>query len=168
MDQAVPRRGTFDTFASLRKEAPRVCNVPEEAIGALYPASPFQKTLAASSLCGLYQGERSYVASIVLEVPSTIDLVRLLRALDTIVVHNPIFQTRLIYSSEGVMQVVYKGYLPENGGSLGAASENAKANTSLASQFEEGKPLLDIKLSPNSTRQVLRVHHALYDAWTLD
>ena len=37
-----------------------------------------------------------------------------------------------------------------------------------ASQFGEGKPLLDYKLSSDCTRQVLRIHHALYDAWTLD
>ncbi|KAL8766224.1 MAG: hypothetical protein Q9209_006938 [Squamulea sp. 1 TL-2023] len=167
-DQAVPRRGTFDTFTSLRKEAAWVCDVPEDAIEALYPASPFQRSLAASSSWKRDQGERSYVASIVLKVPRTIDLVRLLRALDTIVIRNPIFRTRLIYSSEGAMQVVCKGYLPENRGSLGAASENAKENTSLASQFGEGKPLLEYMLSPDCTRQVLHIHHALYDAWTLD
>lgn len=112
MDQAVPQRGTLDTFASLRKEAAWLCDVPEDAIEALYPASPFQKSLAASSSRQGNTGKRSYVASVALEVPTTIDLVRLLRALDTIVIRNPIFRTRLIYSSEGPMQVVCKGYLP--------------------------------------------------------
>ncbi|KAI4088897.1 MAG: hypothetical protein LQ339_008634 [Xanthoria mediterranea] len=168
MDQAVPQRGTLDTFASLRKEAAWLCDVPEDAIEALYPASPFQKSLAASSSRQGNTGKRSYVASVALEVPTTIDLVRLLRALDTIVIRNPIFRTRLIYSSEGPMQVVCKGYLPENRGSFGAASENAKENTSLAAQFGDGKPLLEYKLVPDCVRQVLRIHHALYDARTLD
>ena len=112
MDQAVPRRGTFDTFPSLRKEAALACDFSEDAIEALYPASPFQKSLAASSSRERFNGKRSYVASIALEVPRTIDLVRLLRALDTIVIRNPIFRTRMIYSSEGALQVVCKGYLP--------------------------------------------------------
>lgn len=112
INQAIPPRGTLDTFASLRKEAAWLCDVPEDAIEALYPASPFQKSLAASSSRERFNGERCYVASIALEVPRTIDLVRLLRALDTIVIRNPIFRTRLFYSSEGAMQVVCKGYLP--------------------------------------------------------
>ena len=110
--QTAPQREDLDTFRSLRKEAARVCDVPEDAIEAVYPASPFQKSLATSWSREGDQGEGSYVASFMLEVPGTIDLVRFLRALDTIVLRNPIFRTRLIYSSKGAMQVVCKGYLP--------------------------------------------------------
>ncbi|KAL8969755.1 MAG: hypothetical protein Q9183_001843, partial [Haloplaca sp. 2 TL-2023] len=166
--QTAPQREDLDTFNSLKKEAAGVCDIPEDAVEALYPASPFQRSLAASWSRQGDRREGSYVASIVLEVPRTIDLVRLLRALDTVVLRNPIFRTRLIYSSKGAMQVVCKGYLPENQGSHDVVSENTQGHTLPDSHFGEGKPLLEYKLSPEGARQVLRIHHALYDAWTLD
>ncbi|KAL8871747.1 MAG: hypothetical protein Q9174_002487, partial [Haloplaca sp. 1 TL-2023] len=158
--KAAPRRDNSDHWTILKKEAARACDVPEDAVEAVYPASPFQKSLAASWSRN-HSEERPYVASIVLEVPKTIDLVGLLRALDTIVLRNPIFRTRLVYSSEGAMQVV-------NRASLGVSSEDIKEHTALAAPFGEGKPLLDYKLSQGCTWQILRIHHALYDAWTLD
>ncbi|KAL9594215.1 MAG: hypothetical protein Q9219_007158 [cf. Caloplaca sp. 3 TL-2023] len=92
---------------NFRREAAQLCYLPESEIEELYPASPFQESLAAISSRELgHSRDHSYMATIVLEIPKTTDPVGLTKALEAVLYRNPIFRTRFIQSSRGLMQVV--------------------------------------------------------------
>ena len=102
-------RETVDRVWRLLPEAARLCNVSMDQIEDIYPASPFQESLAAVSLRRNGSEEEGlYIATIALRMPRMVDSTKISNALDMVIARNPIFRTRLVFSTEGTMQVVCK------------------------------------------------------------
>ena len=94
----------------LRREAARICGISTTEIEYVYKASPFQENLAATLLRGSAgEGAKPYVATFRIGVSRLVDVDKLLRALEMVILRNPIFRTRLVHCSKGTFQVVCTG-----------------------------------------------------------
>lgn len=119
----------------------------------VYPASPFQEGLMATSLNGAIGDEKAaYHAKIVFKLAKGTDTTLLARAMDKVTSRNPILRTRLVSTSEGPVQVVFK-HSPD---------QKEQMNTDTLFQYQ-----INTDSSQHSTRLVISMHHALYDAPTL-
>ena len=102
-----------DHLDFLRSEAAKLCKLTEDEIEDIYPSSAFQAAIAAISFRESADHDKScYFAKIAYAIPEIIDPCRLSRALEVVVLSNPIFRTRIIHSSEGTMQVVCRPKSP--------------------------------------------------------
>lgn len=141
----------------LRTEIAQRCKIPLDEIEDLYPTSSFQEGLAALALedhGGIEERQKGvYRAKMVFRLAKGVDDTRLNQALEVVKSQNPICRTRLVYSSEGAMQVVRRGGFTQK------------------SQDQEGEDLFRYWIQQNKCKDgmllVLSIHHALYDAWTM-
>ena len=96
-------------FEFQRIEAARLCDLSEDEIEQIYPASTFQEGLAATLIRETAgQDGSSYIATMAFALRGSVSHERLLHALRVFVSRDQIFRTRLIHSSNGTMQVVCK------------------------------------------------------------
>lgn len=141
----------------LRAEIAQRCHLALHDIEDLYPASSFQEGLAAIALedHGEIEQEqqRNYSANMTFRLARGVDIARLTQAIAVVVSQNPIFRTRLVYSSEGTMQIVLRN------GSMHETKEPEGGNT-FCYWVHQGK-------CQDEMRLVLSIHHTLYDAWTM-
>ena len=141
----------------LRAEIAQRCNIPLDEIEDLYPTSSFQEGLAAVALedhGGIEQKQKGvYSANIVFRLAKGVDDTRLNQALEVVKSQNPICRTRLVYSSEGTMQVVRRSCFTQK-------SQDQEAEDLFRYWIQKDK-------RKDGMRLVLSIHHALYDAWTM-
>ncbi|KAL8656289.1 MAG: hypothetical protein Q9226_002718 [Calogaya cf. arnoldii] len=140
----------------LRAEVAQQCQIPPDTIEDLYPASPFQEGLAATSAAledhsSLAPHAASpYSATITYGLARDVVVLRLERALATVVSRNPIYRTTLAHSVEGTMQIVHRT-LPI-----------------LQEMEEDGRSQFRWRIDEKQHLLMLRVHHMIYDAWTIE
>lgn len=140
--------------------SPEVWQEVEDTIGVaadeiedVYPASPFQEGLMATSLNGTMGDEKeAYHAKMAFRLAKDTDTTLLTWAMDKVASRNPILRTRLVSTSKGLAQVVLK-HSPD---------QREQMNTDALFQYQ-----IDTDSSQYPTRLVIRMHHALYDAPTM-
>ncbi|KAI1342742.1 hypothetical protein F5Y15DRAFT_266632 [Xylariaceae sp. FL0016] len=171
--QPKPQETTHQAATSLPEPAQKlierlatVCDVKPTDIEDVYPCSPIQEAMIAVTT----QRPGSFVMQKVIRLPPSIELSRISGAWASVVEANPILRTRIVQTaSDGLLQVVmrsqyqaddHNGPVPRveelqslhNGVSLAYCNLTSLSN-------EEGK---------SSAAMVLTMHHALYDAWSMN
>ncbi|KAI4117411.1 MAG: hypothetical protein LQ345_002352 [Seirophora villosa] len=148
------RRSSVTVPDRLRAEVAQQCHIPSETVEDLYPASPFQEGLAATAFedhgCAPQHARSAYSATITYALASDVHVPRLHRALASVVSRNPIYRTTLAHLVEGTMQIVHR--------SLPTSSE----------ENQEGSSHFRWRIDQEQHCLVLSIHHALYDAWTIE
>ncbi|EEU43520.1 uncharacterized protein NECHADRAFT_82887 [Fusarium vanettenii 77-13-4] len=135
------------------KEIEDTIGVVADEIEDVYPASPFQEGLMATSLNGVKGDEKAtYRAKMVFQLAKGTDAALLTRAMDKVASRNPILRTRLVSTSEGPVQVVVKH----------SSDQSQQMRNNSLFQYQ-----IDTDSSRHHTRLVITMHHALYDAPTL-
>ncbi|KAI8716682.1 hypothetical protein NCS52_00962400 [Fusarium sp. LHS14.1] len=135
------------------KEIEDTIGVTADEIEDVYPASPFQEGLMATSLNGVMGDEKAaYHAKMVFQLAKDTDAALLTQAMDMVASRNPILRTRLVSTSEGPVQVVVKHSSDQ--------SQQIRANSLFQYQITADS-------SQHLPRLAITMHHALYDAPTL-
>ncbi|KUI70375.1 Nonribosomal peptide synthetase 8 [Cytospora mali] len=142
-------------------KAAAVCGLPMDSIEDIYPCTPLQVELFALTM----RRSRSYIRRAVYELPNNIDLVRLMRAWDTVVEKNAVLRTRFV-DIEGLSlhQVVAKGHDWDTCDDLGEYLNKTRTN-----RIDLGSPLSQLAVIHDKTapKIVWTVHHAVYDGWSV-
>lgn len=146
------------------------CNIQLEDIEDIYRCSPIQEAMLAVTA----QRPGSFVMQKVIRLPQTIDAMKMSKAWESVVEANPILRTRAVdaASTDGLLQVVVR------------FQRETMSRVSIVPRVQElqslhqGTPLVYFSLTECSQGQnghgegspaiVLTMHHALYDAWSLD
>ncbi|KAL4787135.1 hypothetical protein BJX76DRAFT_354543 [Aspergillus varians] len=149
--------------AAVREQAISQCGITEEDIEDILPCTALQSGLAVLTA----ERPGAYVAHHRLRLSEQIDLDRFKAAWENVAAINPILRTRIIETVDAqCLQVVVR-----NHGLNWTADEDVDEEVSQGLPF--GKPLVHFKLIPVSDRVasqvgvVLTMHHAVYDAWSL-
>lgn len=139
------------------------CQVSKSAIEDLYPCTAMQEGLMALSDAR----EGVYMAQHTLALGSNVDLRRFKQACQQVVAANPILRTRIAYPERSAaLQVVLRAGIDwRSGENLEAYLTEDKENS-----MKAGKALTRYAIVPDNDGWtfVWTVHHAVYDAWTLD
>lgn len=137
--------------SKLIPHAAEQCEVDVALVEDIYPVTPMQEALLASSM----KQKGSYVAKIYLGLSQDTDVNRLQNAWQQVYRANPILRTRFISGLSGeILQVVLDGQLSWS-----------CEETSLVVSY--GKPLVKLCLLPEGRQLLLQIHHALYDGDSL-
>ncbi|RMJ16804.1 hypothetical protein CDV36_003523 [Fusarium kuroshium] len=135
------------------KEIEDIVGVTVDEIEDVYPASPFQEGLMATSLNGAMRDEKAaYHAKMVFQLAKDTNVSLLTRAMNKVVSQTPILRTRLVSTSEGPIQIVLKH----------SSDQSQQMKTDPLFQYQ-----INTDLSQHPTKLVIGMHHALYDAPTL-
>jgi amino acid adenylation domain-containing protein len=148
---------------SLIQEAAGQCQIGPLAIEDLYPCTAMQEGLMALS----DSREGAYVAHHTLRLGPAIDIGRFKRACQKVVDAHPVLRTRIVYPEQAAaLQAIVHGDIEWH------TAETVEAYVKLDKQrtMKAGEPLARYGLVPNGEEWVFvwTVHHAIYDAWTLD
>lgn len=149
----------------LIESAASQCGVSKQAIEDLYPCTAMQEGLMA--LTDSRSG--AYIAYHTLSLGPKVNLARFKHACEEVVATHPILRTRIFYpEGSGALQAVLRGPI------------HWQASDSLENYMKEdkqrsmrsGDALTRYGLVPDASSStwtfVWTVHHAVYDAWTLD
>ncbi|GKZ66226.1 nonribosomal peptide synthase [Aspergillus niger] len=169
----VPSPDRFSLIGSRRRAsylvnmATHQCNVTKSEIEDIYPCTPLQETLIASTV----QKGGSYQALEAFDLIADVDLERLEMAWQKTAADHAILRTRIMQDYTGeLFQVVVKGPLACTVEQADKNAENGLLHFQRTMGI--GTPLIHLVLlqSPGSTipdRLLLSIHHALYDGWSL-
>lgn len=159
----------------LLKRLARICNITVEDIEDVYPCSPIQEAMLAVTA----QRPSSFVMRKVISLPPSVDLVKMSKAWEAVVAANAILRTRAVDTdTDGLLQVVTR-YRTGGGMELRIGVEpGTLPRIQELHSFHGGAPLVylnfttpllddDIK-SGTTAKMILTMHHALYDAWSVD
>ena len=139
------------------------CQISKSDIEDLYPCTAMQEGLMALSDAR----EGVYMAQHTLSLGSTIDLQRFKQACEQVVAANPILRTRIAYPEQTVaLQAVLRpGIDWQSEENLESFLKEDKKNS-----MKAGKALTRYAIVADNGGWtfVWTVHHAVYDAWTLD
>ncbi|KAJ5319968.1 hypothetical protein N7508_000251 [Penicillium antarcticum] len=131
------------------------CSVQRSQIEDIYPCTPLQESMFASSL----QRPGMYTGNIVFRIPLGIDISKLKHAWKDTADKNPILRTRIIQSSHGLFQVVVDTFAwREHTGPV--------LETPVSTELV-GQPLVQYLHKEKDHELVLTSHHAVSDDWTL-
>ncbi|KAK9777069.1 putative Carrier domain-containing protein [Seiridium cardinale] len=98
------------TVASIH-DAARICQVPEELIEDLYPATPMQEALMSISA----HRSNVYTHRLVFKIPESLDIPRFQRSWEMLVAAQPILRTRIVTLPQaGTIQVVLRSDISWN------------------------------------------------------
>ncbi|CAI7655936.1 unnamed protein product [Penicillium bialowiezense] len=148
---------------SLIQEAASQCQVGPLAIEDLYPCTPMQEGLMALS----DSRDGAYVAQHRLSLGPSIDLDRFKNACQKVVDAHPILRTCIVYPEQSrALQAVVQGEIEWRT----AENLEAYAKEDKARPMKAGELLTRYALVPEGDGWtfVWTVHHAVYDAWTLE
>ncbi|KAJ5116729.1 hypothetical protein N7456_001077 [Penicillium angulare] len=149
--------GLVDTSvqADVLKLAQQQCSVQRYQIEDIYPCTPLQESMFASSL----QHPGMYTGNIVFRIPLDVDASKLKNAWKDTSDNNPILRTRIIQTSHGFFQVVVNTF----------AWREETGPTLKPPGFTElvGQPLVQYFYNEKDRELVLTSHHAVSDDWTL-
>ena len=174
-DQSSGRFKTVHPFAlvavrardALIKSSAVSCNVPSDDILDVYPCTPFQEGVFAQTA----SDPSAYVQHTKLRIRGKFTLDRVLAAWDSIIASNPILRTRIIQSENAsLMQVVINGtqqwqYYDGVNDCLSNAAKTPMWLGNALSRFGL------VRCGPESSPEYMiiwSIHHALYDAWTIE
>ncbi|RAO67756.1 uncharacterized protein BHQ10_003768 [Talaromyces amestolkiae] len=147
--------------SELKSRAAMICNVPVDSIMDMYPATPLQTEVFALTM----KQPQAYMKTSVFEVPYNLEIDRVIKAWDAVVETVPILRTRFVQIQSGdLLQVVVKGHEWKEYDSV----ESYDAASVLDSP-DLGRRLshLAIIRQPTTTKIIWKVHHALYDEWSI-
>jgi len=159
--------------AKIFKAAQEQCNIGEKSIQDIYPCTPIQEGLFSATS----GGSEAYVDQFILTLPPAVDLDRLLKAWNSVAQSSDILRTRLIMTSVGVYQVVTT-HSELSFGHYSSQDQYLAANVSM--KMGPGTPLFfvalldsamvspDMQESTPKQQLIVTVHHAVYDAWSLE
>lgn len=163
VQEDVPAFSLVTGHKDILKEAQRACALPREEIEDIYPCTPLQEAMMASSMAG---DGTTYVIRNVYRLPRAIDSDRLQRAWSAVVLSNPSLRTRVVQLSvDQALQAVVRGDVAwEHFSTLQEAVDQ-----DMRRPMRLGQPLLRLKLvqSRDARFMVLTIHHALCDGWSL-
>jgi amino acid adenylation domain-containing protein len=148
---------------NLIQEAASQCQVGPLAIEDLYPCTAMQEGLMALS----DSRDGAYVAQHTLSLGPAIDIHRFKQACQKVVDAHPVLRTRIVYPGQAsALQAVVHGDIEWHT----ADTMDAYVKADKQKPMKAGEPLTRYGLVPNgkSWMFVWTVHHAVYDAWTLD
>ncbi|KID94297.1 non-ribosomal peptide synthetase, partial [Metarhizium majus ARSEF 297] len=141
-----------------RSQVSRLCNIEESRVLDILPCTPLQEGLLALTV--KHPGD--YVARNVFKIGKNVELVKLKRAWDYVVMMNTILRTRIVS-------------LPDNGLFQAVLAEKTHWVDSLAEEDSVmglGTPLTQFSLLPENAEGdvflVWEIHHALYDGWSMN
>ncbi|KAL3420393.1 non-ribosomal peptide synthetase protein [Phlyctema vagabunda] len=145
-------------------EAARSCGIDEAEVEDIYPCSHLQKGIMALSL----KHPSSYVAKDLFEVSNHVEVDRISNACRKLMNDNSILRTRIVHIHGGFYQVVLRGNLEWN---LQNSTKTDSSNSTLR-DMGLGQCLCFFELIQNPTasskKLAWRIHHALYDGWSLN
>ncbi|OGM49538.1 hypothetical protein ABOM_001685 [Aspergillus bombycis] len=150
---------TGTNLESLFEEASRQCGITCDDIEDVYPCTPLQEGMMAMTATqgGLYSCQTAF------SIPLHVDISRLKAAWNRTAETNPILRTRIVHTTGGkTLQVVVKpSDLWEHDGFQGSDMSGHL--------FGLGKRLIRLALTEGTTSYSLslRMHHAIYDGWSL-
>ncbi|KAF9884295.1 hypothetical protein FE257_001925 [Aspergillus nanangensis] len=143
-------------------EAATTCNIPEDFIEDIYPATALQEGLMVLST--KYTGH--HVNQTMYELAADVDVSRFTDAWDSVVARNPILRTRLVQSTrDGMYQVVIRHLNRFHHYEHLDAYEEHRTTLS----WTLGAPLVDLSIIQLATQAKLglAVHHSVYDGVTM-
>ncbi|CAG7922993.1 unnamed protein product [Penicillium olsonii] len=149
--------------ASLIQQAAAQCEVRPSAVEDLYPCTAMQEGLMALS----DSRAGAYVAQHTLSLGPSVDLDRFKKACQKVVNAHPVLRTSIVYPEQTrALQAVIQGDIQWNT----ASDLETYTTQDKASPMSAGAPLTRYALVPSDEGWtfVWTVHHAVYDAWTLD
>ncbi|KAJ5347939.1 acetyl-CoA synthetase-like protein [Penicillium brevicompactum] len=140
---------------TLMQTASEQCGVPVDSIRDIYPCTPLQASLIAST----FHHRDAYLLLQSYTLADGIDIERLRNAWETIAEAHTILRTRIFQTSNGA---AYQAV-------LGSGLEWSQLDTDNSTDSQPivglGTPLIRLTLSPNQL--LLSIHHTLYDGWSL-
>jgi amino acid adenylation domain-containing protein len=145
----------------LKSRAAMICNVPVDSVMDIYPATPLQTEVFALTM----KQPQAYMKTSVFEVPSHLELHRVIQAWNAVVETVPILRTRFVQIQSGdLLQVVVKGHEWKEYDSI-----DSYTKASILESPDLGRQLshLAIIRQHTTTKVVWNVHHALYDEWSI-
>ncbi|KAI5924948.1 hypothetical protein F4810DRAFT_709140 [Camillea tinctor] len=143
-------------------EAIRECGISKDCIEDIYPCSPMQEGLIASSI----RDQGTYILQQVYEIPESTDLDKLKGTWTTVAERTPVMRTRFFDYNSNLLQAVVKEPLKWKvvEGDLAALMATEKMQT-----VDPKETLSSIAVSldraSGQTHLVWTVHHALLDGW---
>lgn len=133
-----------------------------------YPCAPVQEGLLALS----HKQQGSYIAQDHTVLPNDIDITKFLAALERVIDACDVLRTRIVHSSEGIVQVVLRNIKPCFQGTVPdaiALQEFMKTERNVI--MDSGQPLSRwaVMLDAGSGQRhcVWTIHHAVYDGWSM-
>ncbi|PLN86732.1 hypothetical protein BDW42DRAFT_56631 [Aspergillus taichungensis] len=149
--------------------AQKLCTAEIDEIEDIYPCTPLQEGMLASTLAGSSQGSDKYVSSLDYQLPNSVSVDRLKNAWEVVLKATPILRTRIIPVGNQTLQLVIRGER--------ALRESALHVTGFDKPLQEniqfGAPLVQTRVTEeeqgkrNGLQLFIAMHHALYDAWTV-
>lgn len=142
------------TEDQVREEAARLCGVEPAHVEDVYPCTPIQEGMLASTV----QESSGYVLRSSYRLADSVDLERFKEAWATVLSQNPTLRTRIVsLLGEGLAQVVVNAPMPS---SLRAGAHNTPMGL--------GTTLCKYDISKLETERafILELHHAIFDGWS--
>jgi amino acid adenylation domain-containing protein len=149
-----------DDLNGLGDDAAQQCGVSKHEVVDLYPCTSLQAGLMAQSL----KQPGTYIGHFVRQIPETVDINRFRAAWITMARQEILMRTRIIQSAVGLLQAVVSSDIDPAWHSL-LTIEDFTQKTSV---MELGQPLVHFGVIESERVFLLTLHHAVYDAWTLD
>ncbi|WEW61342.1 hypothetical protein PRK78_006832 [Emydomyces testavorans] len=152
----IVKRHRQQDISELLVQAAYQCEVTMHQIDDIYPATPIQEGLIALSL----NTSGSYIGLYTFRLPGTINTECFKRAWNEAAQQSPILRTRFIYAD---VSQLYQVVL--NGDAIWTPAEDMEEE-----KVSLGKQLVNVTLKTDLSGDryfVLRIHHALYDGWSL-
>ncbi|KAM5436875.1 NRPS cluster protein [Microsporum canis] len=162
--QGVSLLSLGDGDIELIREAAGQCHLSENMIQVIYPCSPMQEALMAITL----HNPSAYQARYVYRLPQEVDLTRFQEAWRVVVRETPILRTRIISTTQKLMQVV-TGVQPhwELERNLDTYLKNSSPTPALYGSELTSFALVEDHLDSTLTFFVWTIHHILYDGHSL-
>lgn len=146
-------------------QAGRRCSVLRADIEDIYPCSAMQAGLMASSL----KARGAYVMQLVYQLPSSVDIYRLMAAWDRVVKRTPALRTRFFAYKSDFLQVVVRS-APEWNILSGDLEEFLAHQKEMGGNTEFGEPLSRVAIFREKRTEtpylIWTVHHSVVDAWS--
>ncbi|KAJ8057976.1 hypothetical protein OCU04_013149 [Sclerotinia nivalis] len=149
--------------ASTNSEAHAMLNGDAKNIEVSYPCTPLQNAMLAETVLD----HRAYRNWIELDLPKLSNIDNLRAKLHDLADHNPILRTGFeeSYDNSGYMQFVWKTFPDSHIETVDAFSDDSEISRTASLH----RPIFFEILSTKSClKLMIYIHHALYDAWSLD
>lgn len=141
------------------------------SIALIRPCLPLQEALVAQSMASEAEGETLYVNHIVLEMPESLDIARLINSWDRVIAANEILRTCFRHTEKGVIQVVFRPEtMPLVWSQVRNIGDLLELQSSVGRQIVtkiETQPPIRLTLAMSENIFIVSMHHALYDGESL-
>lgn len=142
----------------------RDLSINPEQIEDIYPCTPIQEGLIALTA----KTPGAYVSRRLWQLTPTIDLHQFRAAWERVWIHNPILRTRIVQTPLGIFQVVLRDEIPWETVDVTASSQAERAMKKISPPHGRLIQFTVCRESNQRAHFALEIHHALFDAWSLD